>query len=363
VLALFAATVGVDRPALPFAIHITAADVLAAIAASCALALPWRDTLRRAWAGGALGAALALVGWTAVSALSHGAGLPKALGALELAVVFGLAAALARDTAARDLLLRALVAGAAAACVVGLLVAGLALAGVEVPGLYTGAGELGLRWRPAGVCRSGMLASWSLAPLVLVWLGGGRLTGRWRTPLLVLFTVTLALTLTRSAIALVFAVVLARAPRRLRPIACALCAAAAIASMYLDVHGRAEAGIRWRIAASAASRAAAHPIAGAGPASRAALAGWPSAADPPLAWDAHCAPLDVAATLGLPGLALFLAAVALALRRSLRARRDDLQHALLIGVAALLFDGMTNDIADFRHLWLLLGVACAPDPA
>ena len=309
------------------------------------------------WAGGALGAGLGLAAWTSLSAAIHGAGGGTALGALELAVVLGLAAALGADEAIRDRLLKAWIGGAAVACAVGLAAAAMAVAGVDPAPLHAGGGELGLAFRPAGLCRTGMLAAWSLVPVVLLWLDGERLFGRARIPLLVLIGTTLALTLTRTLLAVPFAVLLASGRRGLRLAGGALLVVAALASLRLDVHGRAEPGIRWRIAASALERAAAHPLFGVGPDAGAARAGWPRSSDPLHAWDAHSTLLDLAATRGLPAAALFAAAAALAWRASRRGPPDEARTALRVALGAVLFDALTIDAGDFRHLWLLLGLA------
>jgi hypothetical protein len=363
-----AATAGIDWPAPAGAERVRYADLFAA-AAALAFALSWvgrespaawlRREGPRLWVGGALGAALGLAAWTALSAFAHGAGGSTALGALELAVVFGLAAALGGETAVRDRVLQAWMVGAAVACAVGLAAAGMVVAGMDPAPLHAGGGELGLGFRPAGLCRTGMLAAWSLVPAVLLWLDGARLAGRARLPLLALLGTTLALTLTRTLLAVPFALLLASRRRGLRLAGGALLAAAALASLRIDVHGSAEPGIRWRIAASALERAAAHPLLGVGPDAGAARAGWPRSTDPRYTWDAHSTLLDVAATRGLPAAALFTAAAALAWRASRRAPADSTQLALRAGLGAVLFDALTIDAADFRHLWLLLGLFAA----
>jgi hypothetical protein len=88
----------------------------------------------------------------------------------------------------------------------------------------------------------------------------------------------------------------------------------------------------------------------------------PTAADPPLAWDAHSTPLDLAATLGWPAALAFAAVLALALRGALARPRDRLQLALACALAATCLDALTVSVEDFRHVWLLCGLAlAAPD--
>jgi hypothetical protein len=170
-LVAFAATAGLDWPAPPGAGPVRYADLCAAVAAAgFALSGPRHG----AWVP-ALWPALGLAAWTALSAAVHGAGAAVALGAAELAAVLGLAAALGREAAARDRVLRAWVAGAAVACTVGLLAAALAAAGIDPAPLHAGGGELGWAWRPAGLCRTGMLAAWTLVPFLILCLDGRRL--------------------------------------------------------------------------------------------------------------------------------------------------------------------------------------------
>lgn len=72
-------------------------------------------------------------------------------------------------------------------------------------------------------------------------------------------------------------------------------------------------------------------------------------------FDAHLAPLNVAAGLGLPA----LAALALLFTGLWRAR-GPAPHPLCIaawtGLAALALEGLSSDVEDFRHLWLLAGI-------
>ena len=93
---------------------------------------------------------------------------------------------------------------------------------------------------------------------------------------------------------------------------------------------------------------AAHPLFGTGPGSSPGLRG-------SLPFDAHFTPLNVAATLGLPALAgLGLAVVAL---WRARGRPSDLvTWGMLAGLG---LDGVAQDVEDFRHMWLALGLADA----
>ena len=74
-----------------------------------------------------------------------------------------------------------------------------------------------------------------------------------------------------------------------------------------------------------------------------------------LPFDAHFTPLNVAATLGLPALAGLVVLVACLWRA--RARPTD--RALWGMLAGMALDGIGEDIEDFRHLWVALGLADA----
>jgi hypothetical protein len=93
---------------------------------------------------------------------------------------------------------------------------------------------------------------------------------------------------------------------------------------------------------------AAHPLLGTGPGASPGRRGL-------LPFDAHLTPLNVAATLGLPALA-GLVLVAVALWRG-RSRPTDLATWGML--AGLSLDGLGQDVEDFRHVWVALGMADA----
>jgi hypothetical protein len=72
-------------------------------------------------------------------------------------------------------------------------------------------------------------------------------------------------------------------------------------------------------------------------------------------FDAHLTPLNIAATLGLPALAAFTAIFVLLWRG--RDRAGDV--AIWSGLAGLALDALASDIEDFRHLWVMIGLADA----
>jgi hypothetical protein len=91
-----------------------------------------------------------------------------------------------------------------------------------------------------------------------------------------------------------------------------------------------------------------HPFFGTGPGSSPGFRGFQP-------FDAHLTPLNVAATLGLPALAgLVLATVAL--WRGRRRPTDAVTWGMLAGLG---LDGLGQDVEDFRHVWVALGLADA----
>ena len=75
-------------------------------------------------------------------------------------------------------------------------------------------------------------------------------------------------------------------------------------------------------------------------------------------FNAHCSPLNIAATLGLPALLAF-AAIFFFLWRD-RCRPTD--WAIWSGIAGLGLEALAQDVEDFRHLWVLVGWAGVASP-
>src|SRR6185503_2044666 len=72
-------------------------------------------------------------------------------------------------------------------------------------------------------------------------------------------------------------------------------------------------------------------------------------------FDAHCTPLDVAATMGLPALFAF-AALPIVLRRRASVARARAEWSALLAIGV---DALASDVEDFRHVWLLFGLVAA----
>jgi hypothetical protein len=91
-----------------------------------------------------------------------------------------------------------------------------------------------------------------------------------------------------------------------------------------------------------------HPLLGSGPGSLPGVnAGQP--------FRAHMTPLNVAATLGAPALALLVTMFVLLWR----GRRRPTDLATWTGLAGVAIDGLAGDVDHYRHIWILIGLAGA----
>ena len=108
------------------------------------------------------------------------------------------------------------------------------------------------------------------------------------------------------------------------------------------------ASARLETATSSLATLVAHPLVGSGPGTSPGRKGG-------LPFDAHLTPLNVAATLGLPAL-LGLAFAVFALWRARSLPTDLATWGMLAGLG---LDGLGQDVEDFRHVWVALGLADA----
>jgi hypothetical protein len=116
-----------------------------------------------------------------------------------------------------------------------------------------------------------------------------------------------------------------------------------------DIHVEQVASTRFQAATSSLISLATHPVFGTG------LGTHPGAARG-LPFDAHLTPVNIAGTLGLPALIAFAFLIAALWKR--RSRPTDL--AIWGGLAGLALDGLAQDVEDFRHVWVMIGLAdCA----
>ncbi len=355
-LAAAAVLFGLQIP-LPHFFGAIPSDLLAGAAVVALMVCPATDEPRRRVDPVALLAVGGYVGWAALSAAGHRCGYARVVGVADLAGLLWMAAAYAR----RELILRALVAGAALACLVGLLGSVLMLLGHLTPLSSLRGGDLGLPWRPKGLCvTTNALAALALVPTLLVF-RDCTLTGRWRRPLQVLFAVTFACSLSRSLLALALGLLLSSQVKRTwKGIGVATLLLFAFLSVRLDLYRDARGlvvattpSLRVRMNTAAWHSLVQHPWLGTGPGSLTAPVHAPRPTDDLTPMSAHLTWLDVAATLGLPALLAF----GLIWVRALSASpRDEIDRLLLIGLYAILFDSLTVDVENFRHLWLLLGL-------
>ncbi len=321
--------------AAPRLVHVGLAVYLGAAALSLALAEP------RAESGSAklLGLAM-LVTLTLVTG--------------DLARRPGMAALIARMVAVTALLV-AVAAGA------GVVLAGLGLRtelvgtyGDLVPGAYARA--------QAGFLHPNLLASFCIFAAGVVGREDAALPRGLRRLALGALVVAVLLTFSRAILGFGLATLIRRAstPGR-RRLAAAYAATSlgvvvALSAVHLSLDPARPLDARLLDHASPRSQAfvtawaalRAHPWLGAGPGSS------PGVMDG-LPFDAHCTPLNVAATLGLLAFAGF-ALVPLALWRARGRPTDRATWGMLAGLA---LDGLAQDVEDFRHLWIAFGLADA----
>jgi hypothetical protein len=304
--------------------------------------------------------AAALLSWIgserSLGSLAHVVGMVS-LGASAILV-----ADLATDDQARMTFARAATCGALAAALTGFIGAGLFYAGVSSPFVGT-FGDLvpGPYPRIQGPClHPNLLASvclfGSAMAALSAWPKGVRIGAQ------VIFGVAVLMTFSRTIVTFLLALFLRS--RRAQP-RTALAAAALAAVIVLAptvVHVRVdplrpwalevERGLSPRAEALVSSIVtfAKNPLTGIGPGRHPGTSGGAP-------FDAHSTIVNVAATLGLPGLAAFAAVVATLVRADRPATGDPL-WALL---AALGVDALATDVEDFRHVWIALGLAASRD--
>jgi hypothetical protein len=314
-------------------------------------------------------AGLALyLGWAAVSLLVAApqppSGPAKLLGLGMLLALFvvtsemaerpGMPAAIGRTIAATSLL-------TALAALVGVV---LSAFGTITPLVGT-CGDLlpgPLSRAQAGFPHPNLLASFCVFAYGVVAREDAGLSRGWRRLVIAALALTVLLTTSRAILAfgLALAIRHATTPAR-RRLAWGLGAVLVLAMIGFTVVNltfqplrpwelqvRPGPSVRLQSAATSLETLAAHPVVGSGLGSSPGRRG-------SLAFDAHLTPLNVAATLGLPALA-GLAFAVLCLWRA-RARPTDL--AIWGMLAGLALDGLGQDVEDFRHVWIALGLADA----
>jgi hypothetical protein len=215
----------------------------------------------------------------------------------------------------------------------------------------------------AGFYQPNLLASYCIFALAVVWHGQSELP-RWLRRMTTSALWMLALmTFSRGILALGFVAVIRRATNRRRRIFAAayglgcmavlvflmVCNLSLNVSRPLAAHlDRTAPSSRYQSVGSSLATLAANPLTGVGPGALPAKAGG-------VPFDAHLTPLNIAATLGLPALIAIVTLSTILTRR----RQRPTQLALWGGLAALMLDGLAQDVEDFRHVWVMLGLAMA----
>lgn len=347
--------------------HAQWSDLALAGAGVCWLTAHWRHPLRSLGLPPVLVVApAAYVLWAAASHAAAGleprAGTFKLLGLASLAVLFWLTAHyvsqrgrfpwIARVVAATSLAAGALAAVEAAAGWLGHPLWPPTF-GDLAPGSYARA--------QAGFIHPNLLASYCIVAAAVIGHPRSGLPRRIALAGQALLGAACALALSREIIGFALALLIRRAEGRGRWLA-ASCAVAAVALQLtltlappsLDPTRPLEArlgegpSVRRGVLVGGLRSVAAHPLFGRGPAN-------PPARFQRADWDAHCTPVNVAASYGLPGLLAF-GAIPLGLWR----RREQPTDRVLWGaLAGLALGSLAQDIEDFRHLWLALGLATA----
>jgi hypothetical protein len=344
----------------------------------------WSDAVfalaTAAWAAGLLAArrlprfravhaGLALyLGWAAVSLVAASprpaSGPAKLLGVAMLAALFvvtsdmmgrpGMPSAVGRTLAATSLLTAIAAAAGVALSYFGRITPLVGTCGDLLPGPLSRA--------QAGFPHPNMLASWCVFASGALAREDAGLSRAWRRVAQAALAVTVVLTTSRAILGFALAAAIrgATTPGR-RRFAGALAAALVLVVLGLtvanvtfyplrpwDVRVLPGPSPRLEAAATSLDTLAAHPFVGTGPGTSPGRRG-------SLPFDAHLTPLNVAATLGLPAFA-GLALAGLALWRA-RGRPTDLATWGML--AGLGLDGLGQDVEDFRHVWVALGLADA----
>lgn len=351
-------------------VHAQWSDALFAAAALCWLLDRWQPGGRPTWPRlrPAHLAMASYLGWAALSfcfaAPVRPPGAGKLLGMAELVALAVVTAELAGRPGVLARMARVVawnsLAIAAAAAV------GLALFYRGIPTLLIGTfGDLpAAPWYArvqAGMTHPNLLASYGLFAAALIAHEEAELPPALRRAALAATALTVLLTFSRAVLGFILGAVI-RAVRTPRQRLAALLLAAASAAVILALSFRNlqldparplpvrmvadPPASRREGFASAWRTLARHPRWGSGPGS-----------SPGARWgapfDAHCTPLNVAATLGLPALGALVALMVMLWRG--RDRPTD--RATWSGLAGLGLDALASDVEDFRHLWVLIGLA------
>jgi hypothetical protein len=343
-----------------------------AVFAGAVVAWGWECWRNRRWPGlGAFHGALAL--YLSAAVLSHLMAPPegqagwKLLGLAELCALAFLTEEMASRPRVVPLIARAIAwtsLATAAAAMAGLV---LFYCGWETP-LVGGYGDLVPAERyarvQAGLYHPNLLASYCIFAAAVIARQDTRLPTSLRRGAQVALWVTVAFTFSRAILGFIAAAAFRTARTPLQRLAAgaygaacvALLAFLTVANVVLDPSrplavtlNTGESSPRWQALTSSLRTVQTRPLWGCGPGDH---PGWYRGGP----FDAHLTVLNIAATLGLSALAAFVGIVVALWRR----RSRPLDRATWGGLAGLALDGLASDIEDFRHLWVLFGLAGAP---
>jgi hypothetical protein len=293
------------------------------------------------------------------------AGAWKLLGVAELCALAFISSDLASRTDISRKITRVI-------AITSLLTAGAAVAGLVL--FYAGIGSrlIGIygELQPSpwyarvqgGTYNPNLLASFCIFAAAVVARRDGELPAWFRRITIVALWLTVSLTFSRGILGFLMAALIRGAvtPRRRAAAAvgalAVLCVTLALTvwkpsvnpARPFDTRLESAASSRFQAASSSFKTLIAHPILGSGLGTSPGMYGG-------LPFDSHLTPLNIAATLGLPAL-MSIAFLIGSLWRG-RVRPTDL--AIWGGLAGVALDGLAQDIEDFRHVWVMIGIASA----
>jgi hypothetical protein len=218
----------------------------------------------------------------------------------------------------------------------------------------------------AGLYHPNLLGSYCIFAAAVVAQRDAGLPRHWRRVTLGALWLTVLLTFGRAILGFVLAAAVRRADTPARRAVAGACAVAGVGilialtlwDLRLDPTRPFQARItaamtpRYATLTSSLASIAVRPLWGTGPGSSPGrLVGFPM--------DAHVTLVNIAGTLGLPALIAFITMLVLLWRGQGRSR----DRTIWGGLAGMALDSLAGDIEDYRHLWVLLGLAAAHAPS
>ena len=213
----------------------------------------------------------------------------------------------------------------------------------------------------AGLYHPNLLASYTIFAAAVIGQRDTALSTNWRRAGLIVLCLTTILTFSRGLLGFALAALIRNANTRKRRALALTAACAAVILMFcftfykvtlnplrpyeIQIHS-ADSSSRSQAFTTSLETLVREPLWGSGPATHPGLY-----RDNP--FDSHMTYLNIAATMGLPALIAFTALLVIAWRR--RARPANL--SVWGGLAGMALDALGQDIEDFRHLWVLIGLA------